>query len=196
MKAMIIAVAVLVVFGVSSWAQSPEAKKAAALMEQHYGAFGKTTDEILSHENATNRALVLGALVWRINQKSEARGEGSLTDTERKLSAVSLLEAEVANGGFDQYFTNSAGNDAEVALAGLNAMGATGKAAIMERAMAVFPGGKPPAERSKRQKVMQQIEEKSESVWEKCDNEYYKLKDIFDVALAYAKKKKAEIILP
>lgn len=37
----------------------------------------------------------------------------------------------------------------------------------------------------------------SKPVWEKCDSEFYKSKEsISDLSLAYAKKKRADIILP
>jgi hypothetical protein len=90
-----------------------------------------------------------------------------------------------------------AGNNAETALAGLREMGAAGAARLLERALAVFPGGKPPADRFKRQEVMQQIAAQSKPVWSQCDSEFYKLtEDLGGLSLAFAKKKRAEIVLP
>ena len=44
---------------------------------------------------------------------------------------------------------------------------------------------------------MQQIAAQSKPVWEKCDSGFYKRKEsISDLSLAYAKKKRAEIVLP
>ncbi|MEQ2005950.1 MAG: DMP19 family protein [Limisphaerales bacterium] len=189
----IVAVGLIVVFAVPRWKQAQRAKKFDAYFEKQYGALGKSTEEILGHENATNAFTVVGALRYRIGQKPESR----LTDTERRLLAAYWVEAEANNGGFDQYFFNSAGDNAEVALVGLKDMGAAGPAGLLERAMAVFPGGKPPADRFKRQEVMQQISTQSKPVWEKCDSEFYKLTErISDLSLAYAKKKRAEIVLP
>ena len=189
----IVAVGLIVVFAVPRWKQAQRAKKFDAYFEKQYGALGKTTEEILGHENATNAFTVVGALRYRIGQKSESR----LTDTERRLLAAYWVEAEVNNGGFDQYFFNSAGDNAEAALAGLRDMDAAGAAGLLERAMAVFPGGKPPADRFKRQAVMEQIANESKPVWSKCDDEFYKLTErLSDLSLAYAKKKRAEIILP
>jgi hypothetical protein len=173
------------------------AQRMAAYALREYGPLGSTTEEILSHENDDKRRNVLGALFYRIGQKAESRGEGSLTETERRLCAAHGLDGEVNNGGFDQYFWNSTGNDAEAALAGLKDMGATAAAALLERAMAVFPGGKPPADRERRQEEMKQMESRSKPVWDQCDREYYDCKeDIDELCLAYAKKKRAEIILP
>ena len=193
----IVAVGFLVLFAIPRWKQAQQAKKFDDYFEKLYGALGKTTDEILSHENPTNSFSILGALHWRIGEKAKARGENSLTDTERRLLAAYWLEAEVNNGGFDQYFFNSAGNNAETALFGLKEIGATSAAALLEQAVAVFPGGKPPTDRFKRQEVMQQIAAQSKLVWDKCNSEFYKRKErINDLSLAYAKKQRAEIVLP
>jgi hypothetical protein len=157
----------------------------------------KTTDEILSHDTGAKDFNVLGVLLGRIDLKAQARGETGLTETEHRLLAVYSLEAAVNNGGFAQFFFDSAGNRAEAALTGLKEMGAAGAAALLKRTMAVFPGGQPPADQSKRQKVMQQIAAQSKPVWSQCDSEFYKFNEsIRDLSLAYAKKKRAEIVWP
>src|SRR6266404_7423146 len=160
-----------------------------AFAEKEYGSLGATTDEIFSHEDTK----ILGALNYRIGQKAGAR----ITQPERRLVAVYWLWGEVHNGGFDQYFFNSSGDDSEAALAGLKEMGAAGAAALLERAMEVFPGGKPPADRQQRVAVMDKLRKQAESVWEQCDKEFYALKeDLSELMLAYAKQKRAEIVLP
>jgi len=169
----------------------------AAWAQREYGPLGSTTDEILSHESDDKKGNVLGALFYRIGQKAESRGQNSLTETERQLCAAHGLEGEVMNGGFDQYFFNSTGNEAEIALAGLKAMGATAAAALLERAMAVFPDGQPPSDRQRRLEAMTKMESRSKPVWDQCDREFYDCKeDIGALCLAYAKKKRAEIVLP
>jgi hypothetical protein len=160
-----------------------------AFAEKEYGPLGTTTDEIFRHEDSE----ILGALNYRIGQKEEAR----ITQTERRLIAVFWLWGEVYNGGFDQYFFNSSGNDWEAALEGLKEMGVLGAAALLERAAAAFPGGKPPADRQQRVQAMVKVRKQSEGVWEQCDTEFYALKeDLSDLMLAYAKQKRGEIILP
>ena len=56
--------------------------------------------------------------------------------------------------------------------------------------MAIFPGGKPPADRFKRQEVMEQMASQSKPVWNKCDDEFYKLTESIseDLAAAYLAK--------
>lgn len=177
--------------------QTQRATKADAWLEKEFGPLGTTAEEILG-DGTNSTYKMLDALTYRIGQKSDARGERSLTEVERQIFGAYWLEAEVNNGGFDQYFFNSAGNHSEAALAGLRAMGATGAAALLERAMSVFPGGMPPADRFKRQEVMMdQIAASSEPVWEQCDREFFKLQEPFsELCIAYARRNKAEIVLP
>lgn len=174
-------------------------KQIATGATNKYSALGTTTDEILSHENDAMKDRVLDALVWRLGQKSENRGWTNLNDTERRLIAVYAMEEEVLDGGFKQYFSTDLGVDADVALAGLKDMGATATANIVERAMAQFPGGKPPADNEQRREMIDKIETAAETVWKQCDDAYADVldKDNIDaLGLAYANKKRAEIILP
>lgn len=171
----------------------------AAATTNKYSPLGTTTDEILSHENDAMKDDVLDALVWRLGQKSENRGWTNLSDTERRLISVYAMQEEVLDGGFKQYFSTGLGGDADVALAGLKDMGATVTANVVERAMAQFPGGKPPTDNEQRRETMDKIEATAEPVWEQCDHAYDDAldKDNIDaLGLAYAKKKRADIVLP
>jgi hypothetical protein len=64
---------------------------------------------------------------------------------------VEELEAEVNNGGFDQYFFNSSGRNAAGTLEALRAIGAQQTADIVRGACAKFSGGMPPVDRDERQ---------------------------------------------
>jgi hypothetical protein len=61
-----------------------------------------------------------------------------LPDDLRAVFTTMLVEMEVANGGFHQYFWNTSGQYAEAALAGYERLGAAQHAAIMREAMGVF----------------------------------------------------------
>jgi Domain of unknown function (DUF4375) len=169
----------------------------AAGARNKYLPLGTTTDEILSHENDAMKDNVLGALLRRLGQKSEKRGWDHLNDTERRLIAVDALNEEVLDGGFKQYFSTSLGADVQMALAGLKEMGATGTAEIVGRAMAQFPDNMPPADNEQRAAIIEKIEATADPVWKKCDDAYYGSNENLDVLeLAYAKKKRADIVLP
>jgi hypothetical protein len=56
----------------------------------------------------------------------------------RAIYTTTVLENEVVNGGFNQYFWNSSGQLAFMALEGLDLIGATGHAAILGAAIATY----------------------------------------------------------
>ena len=81
-----------------------------------------------------------------------------LSAAERVVVLVDWLEREVNNGGFHQFYFNSAGDCANQTPAALRAIGACQVAAIVEQANALFPGGAPPVDRSERQCVLDEID--------------------------------------
>lgn len=56
---------------------------------------------------------------------------------EKVTYLVIILEAQVLNGGFDQYFANRYGIFANMTIESLNLIGAVKKAALLERAVAI-----------------------------------------------------------
>ena len=85
---------------------------------------------------------------------------------------IENLEAEVNNGGFDQFFYNSAGDDTEGIIRALETIGAVTTAEIVRRAAAKFPGGMPPKDRFQRQDALLQISPDSDA-FEELDGEFY-----------------------
>ena len=156
-----------------------------------YEPLGKTTAEILAHEKTHDAITLVGALVYRINAKPPARR--SLT--ERKLAAVYALQAEVNNGGFDQYFFNDSGDDSALALQGLKEMGSALGAKLLQRASNVFPSGKPPADRVKRQALVERLRPRAQATWGACEHGFFTLDDLGTLALAYAKRYRTQINL-
>jgi hypothetical protein len=94
--------------------------------------------------------LAISELLWPIAHHDPA----SLSDPERTFMLVSILEGEVNNGGFDQYYFNTAGDGALDTPAALRAIGAEHTAAIVERANAVFGAAGPPRDRHARQEAL------------------------------------------
>lgn len=63
----------------------------------------------------------------------------ALSEAERVFVCIWQLEAEVNNGGFGQYYTNSAGDLAAEAPGALDAIGARRTAGIVRAANAILP---------------------------------------------------------
>ena len=76
------------------------------------------------------------ALVERVH-KSDA-GFEALSEAEKKYFAVCCLSGEVYNGGFHQFFFNSAGEYYEYALSGLAEMEAGESLQLLKRAKQVW----------------------------------------------------------
>jgi|ERR1700690_178409 len=85
---------------------------------------------------------------------------------------IEALEGEVNNGGFDQFFYNSAGDNTADTILALEAIGAAKTADIVKRAAAKFPGGMPPKERFARQDVLLATLH-SPPAFEGLDHEFY-----------------------
>lgn len=85
---------------------------------------------------------------------------------------IDALEGEVNNGGFDQFFFNSAGNEAAQIIQALEAVGASKTAAIVRRACAKFPGAMPPAEWFVRQGVLLDVVSPDSESFEQEDDDF------------------------
>jgi hypothetical protein len=104
-------------------------------------------------------------------------GFDSLTELEKVLSAIWALEAEVNNGGFDQFFFNSAGDLAHYAPNALKQIGAFQMAELAERANSVFGPGGPPKNWEERRFLVRQFSEKEEKILDEVTSAFYKYPD-------------------
>lgn len=88
-------------------------------------------------------------------------GPAALSQIERVGVGIWMLEAEVNNGGFDQYYFNSAGDLAVPTVQALIEIGATNTASLLAAANSEFPDGLPPVDRNMRQRVLDQIRDRA-----------------------------------
>ena len=96
---------------------------------------------------------------------------------------IGNLEAEVNNGGFDQFFYNSAGDDTAGTIKALEIIGALHTADIVKRAAAKFPNLMPPKDRFARQDILLQISPAAEA-FDDLDEEFYGYPDDLTELLA------------
>ena len=90
------------------------------------------------------------------------------------------LDAELQNGGIDQYLWNSSGDNAEAARQHLREVGALDVLALLERVACVFAGGVIPADRDERQAALERAEEEGAALGELFDavtREYHRCED-------------------
>ena len=80
----------------------------------------------------------------KIKYASEEFDFASQSNAQKVFSTVWLLEAEVNNGGFSQYFLNSSAETAPFVVDALRTIGASKTAEICKRAIeTAFPAGLP-----------------------------------------------------
>ena len=108
----------------------------------------------------------------------------ALSRPDQVLVTIWGLEADVNNGGFDQYYFNDTGNQAWFAAEALRSIGAHRMAAIAEKANAVFGDAGPPTDRDERQAALLRIGESTEGVWEQLDQEFHAYPDDIAALLA------------
>ncbi len=96
--------------------------------------------------------------------------------TDEVLSLIDALEGEVNNGGFHQYFYNSAGDRTAETIQALEIIGALAMADIVKRAAQKFPNGMPPMNRSDRQNVLLQSYPNA-TQFRALDEEFYQYPD-------------------
>jgi len=87
------------------------------------------------------------------------------------------LEREVNNGGFNNYFLNSAGNFAHETIKSLQAIGANHTSKLLQQAMDEFPANKVPIDRSIRQKLVMEFPKEVKDKWHNLDNNFFEYKD-------------------
>lgn len=126
--------------------------------------------------------------------KAAKVGYEGLSKSELAIICIWGLQAEVNNGGFDQFFFNSAGDLANATVPALELVGAMKVADIVRRALSAFEDGSPSPNRGKRWKQMDQIPEKQkEALWGELDLEFYEYPDpIGDLVYKYCQSHKED----
>jgi len=95
-----------------------------------------------------------------------------LTEAEQIFVCIWELEAEVNNGGFEQYFHNSSGDNAQKIVAALRSIGANLTAQILQQAIDVFGPSGPSADQTKRQEEIEGLSEEQKDLWNKLDTDF------------------------
>ncbi len=121
-------------------------------------------------------------------------GWDTLSHAEQVFACVWQLEAEINNGGFDQFYSNSAGDFAIETVNALEEIGAAHTAEIVGRVNALFDSVTPPRDREEREEALEGIRVDHEDDLEELDNVFYEYKDnLSDLLNAFVIKHRAEI---
>ena|SRR5258708_9616332 len=112
----------------------------------------------------------------RLGSHATAPPDSESLTLEEIVGLIDALEGEVNNGGFDQYFYNSAGDNTPETIHALETIGALAMADIVKRAANKFPAGLPPKDRFARQDIL--LEKFPDAVeFRDLDEEFYRYPD-------------------
>ena len=126
----------------------------------------------------------LFSIVDGIQTRERTVGYESLAPVERVFTCVWTLEAEVNNGGFEQFYLNSSGDIAADTPSALRAIGAEHTASLVDRANAVFGPDGPPVDRDARTEVVENLEDSALEVFEEVDSAFLEYQDNLSALLA------------
>ena len=104
-------------------------------------------------------------------------GFSTLDARDQLLVTIWGLEADVNNGGFDQYYGNSYGDQAKEAPRALRLVGANRMADLVETANAQFGHDGPSENIDERQTRLEEIRQTAVAVWEPLEQEFWSYPD-------------------
>ena len=115
------------------------------------------------------------SLVEKVHSLPDASGFATLSDVEKLYYALTLLQNEVNNGGFHQFFFNSSGSYYELIESGLVTFDEAHTFELLQQAKrVVFPGVAVPVDMETRRELMSNC---SPSQLDQLDRRFYSLPD-------------------
>jgi hypothetical protein len=137
-------------------------------------------DKALLIADETESILKIQEILWK---KTELYDDfENLNEAEKTFLYVEILEAEINNGGFDQYFFNSSGDHANEALESLKKIGALKTA---ENPI--------PKDNEKRREILENIDPQTSEKWNELEDKFYLYEEnIGGLALKYVRQNKTQ----
>ena len=134
------------------------------------------TEKALQLETETDIVLRTGDIIWKKTEKSDDNFS-NLTEAEKVFIYVDMLEGQINNGGFDQFFFNSSGDYTHEILAAYEKIKAHKTAYLIEMAIKAFPVSPVPKDTEVRREIMQNLDERISNVWDDLDNKFYEYEE-------------------
>ena len=137
----------------------------------------KTLTDIWTLEDPSDFVIALSQYIGEKCQYGEKMSV--LSEPERVFYVGQLLEMEVNNGGFSQFFFNSSGDFANEIVSAFMKIGAVKTAEICKKAVSIYDG-EVPADRDEREDVFVDDEELA-AVLDECDNAFFAYEENLNV---------------
>jgi hypothetical protein len=149
----------------------------------------KKLDVLLSSDDSNKSIIELDNFIGKLCDYGDDYSK--LTDQQKLFYLNQNLEREINNGGFNQYFCNSSGDNAHETILSLKAIGADKTADILQKAIDQFPNKSVPKDRDERTELVEQIEDTANEVWEELDEMFFEYEDDLNTLnIEYVKKNK------
>lgn len=148
-------------------------------------------DEILQLEDETEIIIQIGEILW--DKSKNDKDFESLNEYEKNVLFIEMLEGEVNNGGFDQYFFNSSGEFAHETLNALESINAPKMAELLNQAINIFPNLPIPKDTETRRELMEDLPENISDKWDNLDDNFYEYpENLAGLVIEYVKKNKSQ----
>jgi len=134
------------------------------------------TEKALQLETETDILLRIGEIIWKKTEKGDDNFS-NLTEAEKVFVYVDMLEGQVNNGGFDQFFFNSSGDYTHEILNAYEIIKAHKTADLIEIAIKAFPVSPVPKDTEIRREIMQNLDERTSNIWDDLDNKFYEYEE-------------------
>lgn len=134
------------------------------------------TEKALHLETETDIIIRIGEIIWKKTEKGDDNFS-NLTEAEKVFVYVDMLEGQVNNGGFDQFFFNSSGDYTHEILSAFEKIKAHKTADLIEIAIKAFPISPVPKDTEIRREIMQDLDEKTSNIWDDLDNKFYEYEE-------------------
>lgn len=128
-------------------------------------------EKALQNKDETKSIIAIEEVLW--NKTELGDDYENLTEAEKTFIFVELLEAEINNGGFDQYFFNSSGDYTLETLESLERIKAHKTAKIVAQAFKIFPVQPIPKDNEKRRTILENIDKNISNKWNLLEDDFY-----------------------
>jgi hypothetical protein len=159
-----------------------------------------SADELAEIPESELESRLFEAISQRIESDSRELVESvrKLPKGQRMHYVTYVLENEVHNGGFDQFFTNSSGSYARMAVPSLDLIGAKKHAKLMRRAIAAYARQEPDQKVFKVDKTVKKyLETYKDADLGKLNSEFYEMADqLSKLRIKYIREHPDEFVIP
>ena len=145
----------------------------------------KIVSEILKNKSGQDAIIAIDDLLSRIFYKKPE----ALTDEEKVIVLIEEYEREINSGGFNQFYFNTSGNYYNNIVDALKKVKSIKFIDLLKKSSTPFPDSIIPSDREKRLKIIEEIEDDAEELWEELEQEFYKYEEnIHELVLQYIRE--------